>query len=253
MRDKSNSSTLVKLFRRFRFNLLAQSKVSKYALYAIGEILLVVIGILIAVKINNINEGKKIDRVETQTLIEIKTSLEKNLAEVVIMQEAHEEQIIIFERLLEHLEEDHPYHDSLDVYFGRVYNYYTPLFDYAPYETLKSRGVELIKNDSVKNEIINIYEKVIYRITDGLGKFEDENNASLIMPFFAKHFEIYNAIPSKVRPNDYEKLKGNNEYKNIISILRAVRTFGTHLCSSSGTQIEKTINLIDLEIRKREN
>lgn len=210
-----------------------------------------VVGILIAVKINNINEAGKINNVEKQTLIEIRTSLQKNLDEVKKMSAAHAIQIKSFEILQDHQKEERVYHDSLDAHFGRFYNYYTPLFDYAPYETLKSRGVELIKNDSVKNDIINVYEKVIYRITDGLGKFEDENNASLIMPFFAKHFEIYNAIPSKARPNDYDKLKEINEYKNILSILKTVRTFGINLCDNSGEQIQQTIDLVSKEIESK--
>ncbi|MDF1697901.1 MAG: DUF6090 family protein [Saprospiraceae bacterium] len=253
MCDKLIKAILVKLFRKVRQGLLENNRVTKYIVYAIGEIILVVVGILIAVTINNANEAVKTERVETQTLIEIKTSLQKNLDEVLKMKKAHGEQIEIFDRLLKHLKANHPYHDSLDMYFGRFYNYYTPLFDYAPYETLKSRGVELIQNDTVKNEIINVYEKVIYRITDGLGKFEDENNAGLIMPFFAKHFEIYNAIPSKVRPNDYQALKGKNEYKNILSILKAVRTFGVHICGTSKEQIQKTIDLISIEIEQRQD
>ena len=196
---------------------------------------------------------KNLKKLRFKPLLKLRPVYKKNLAEVKTMKSAHEEQIQIFGRLLNHLEKDFPYHDSLDVYFGRIYNYYTPLFDYAPYETLKSRGVELIQNDSVKNEIINTYEKVIYRITDGLGKFEDENNASLIMPFFAKHFEIYNAIASKVRPNDYETLKSLDEYKNVLSILKAVRTFGTHLCETSGNQIENAINLVETEIGIRKD
>lgn len=238
----------MKLFRRVREQLIGDGKVSKYLLYAIGEIILVVVGILIAVKINNINEAKKIEEIETQTLVEIRTSLAKNLDEVEKMRSAHQEQIDVFNILLEHLNNDHPYHDSLDLHLGRFYNYYTPLFDYAPYETLKLRGIELIKNEAVKNEIVNVYEKVIYRITDGLGKFEDENNASLVMPFFAKHFELYNAIPSKVKPNDYERLKQSNEYRNILSLLKAARTFGSNLCEGSGKQISKTIDLISKEI-----
>jgi hypothetical protein len=39
--------------------MIKENKVSKYMLYAIGEIVLVVIGILIALQINNWNEGKK--------------------------------------------------------------------------------------------------------------------------------------------------------------------------------------------------
>ena len=47
---------MIKFFRKIRQNLLMENKTSKYFKYAIGEILLVVIGILIALSINNWNE-----------------------------------------------------------------------------------------------------------------------------------------------------------------------------------------------------
>ena len=50
---------MLKFFRRIRQNLLAENKFSKYLLYAIGEIFLVVVGILIALQINNWNENSK--------------------------------------------------------------------------------------------------------------------------------------------------------------------------------------------------
>jgi len=50
---------MIKFFRKIRQKLLAQNRFSKYLLYAIGEIVLVVIGILIALQINNWNENRK--------------------------------------------------------------------------------------------------------------------------------------------------------------------------------------------------
>ena len=57
---------MIKFFRRIRQQLLSENKISKYLLYAIGEIALVVIGILIALYINNQNElSKSEQRIET--------------------------------------------------------------------------------------------------------------------------------------------------------------------------------------------
>jgi hypothetical protein len=54
---------MIKFFRKFRQKLLIENKFSKYLIYAIGEIILVVIGILIALSINNWNEERKEDLV----------------------------------------------------------------------------------------------------------------------------------------------------------------------------------------------
>jgi len=50
---------MIKFFRKSRYELMNQNKTTKYFKYAIGEIVLVVIGILIALQINNWNENRK--------------------------------------------------------------------------------------------------------------------------------------------------------------------------------------------------
>jgi len=51
---------MLKFFRNIRQNLLSENKIGKYLLYALGEILLVMIGILLALQVNNWNETKKL-------------------------------------------------------------------------------------------------------------------------------------------------------------------------------------------------
>ena len=69
---------MIKFFRKIRQNLLVENKFSKYLFYAIGEILLVVIGILIAVNINNWNEHKQSQNEFKSILTTIKTDLERD-------------------------------------------------------------------------------------------------------------------------------------------------------------------------------
>jgi Family of unknown function (DUF6090) len=66
---------MIKFFRKIRQNLLSEGKTGKYLKYAIGEIILVVIGILIALQINNWNENRKANALAKKYITEIKTDL----------------------------------------------------------------------------------------------------------------------------------------------------------------------------------
>ena len=72
---------MIKFFRQIRQQLLTENKFSKYLIYAIGEIILVVIGILIALQVNNWNENSKRNANELEYLgrlnEDIKVSIEK--------------------------------------------------------------------------------------------------------------------------------------------------------------------------------
>jgi len=59
---------MIKFFRKIRQKMLTENKFSKYLLYAIGEIILVVIGILIALSINNWNQNSTRNKLELEAL-----------------------------------------------------------------------------------------------------------------------------------------------------------------------------------------
>ena len=66
---------MITLFRRIRQKLIEPGSVTKYLLYAVGEILLVVIGILIALQVNNWNEERISQNREYDFLVEIRDNL----------------------------------------------------------------------------------------------------------------------------------------------------------------------------------
>lgn len=72
----------MKIFRKVRFQLIEKGKTSNYLKYAIGEILLVVIGILIALQINNWNEVKKENQILNEYLLKIKSHTQEDLREL---------------------------------------------------------------------------------------------------------------------------------------------------------------------------
>ncbi len=84
---------MIQFFRKIRQGLLTEKKFSKYLLYAIGEIILVVIGILIALQINNWNEQRKIKNAEIEILQNLETELISNLDELIVINERHKKEL----------------------------------------------------------------------------------------------------------------------------------------------------------------
>lgn len=77
---------MTKFFRHIRQTLIMENKTSRYLKYAMGEIILVVIGILIALQINNWNENRKVEIIKQNYYQQILTDLEadKEFAENMI-------------------------------------------------------------------------------------------------------------------------------------------------------------------------
>jgi len=76
---------MINFFRKIRQNMIKENKVSKYFLYAVGEIVLVVIGILIALQINSKKEEINNRIVEQSILNNLKEDFNKNQQEIEVL------------------------------------------------------------------------------------------------------------------------------------------------------------------------
>ena len=72
----------MKIFRKIRQDLLAQRKTRKYLKYAIGEIILVIIGILIALQINNLNNYNSERDLEREYLLSLRSEFQTNFEKI---------------------------------------------------------------------------------------------------------------------------------------------------------------------------
>lgn len=129
----------MKLFRSFRMNAMSRKRMSKYLLYAIGEIILVVIGILIAISINNWNESKK-SRRQLQSILRIyEQDLKMDTTVVSANIQQLEEKQKLFNLLLSDTVTAQDYKDN-PTSFGLA-------MTHAPFE-LQNRGYQMLQNYS---------------------------------------------------------------------------------------------------------
>ena len=158
---------MINFFRKIRRKLADDNKPIKYARYAFGEILLVVIGILIALQVNTWNEARKTRNKELNYLSNIKSDLQLNIAELQEYIDVRTSRIESANIIIEHFE-GKPL-TNLDEFNNHAVNIYTWRKFYQNNNTFQeltnSGNLALISNDSIKNTLLNLetlYKKLKY-------------------------------------------------------------------------------------------
>lgn len=151
---------MLKFFREIRHKLISESKFSKYLLYAIGEIVLVVIGILIALQINNWNERRK-DKLREQTiLIQLEEEYHANLRQ---LEEKMQLRIKIVQSgftLLNYMNAPElVQRDSVLFQLSNIL--FDPTFDPIKNDLISSGNIRLIRNDKLRQLLSNWSSDVI--------------------------------------------------------------------------------------------
>lgn len=127
---------MLKLFRNIRKKLLQEGKTSSYLKYAIGEIVLVVIGILIALSINNWNEVRKNRQFEKEIITLIDQNLQRDSTLLAIELHKSQDAITSTDLLLEQVSHKN-YNDSLNNLMGKIINFQRFKSQSSAFEVLK--------------------------------------------------------------------------------------------------------------------
>jgi hypothetical protein len=168
---------MIRFFRTIRQSLLAQGRIARYLTYAIGEIVLVVIGIFLALQLNNWNAERKEHSKELGLLAEMRNNLEADLADCQFNIDFNQRLLRGNVAVLKHLEERTPFHDSLRVHYGNLWGSTVLIPNTSAFDNLKSLGFDLIRNDSLRRSITKLYsERYTY-----LDKLESGFDSSLQM------------------------------------------------------------------------
>ena len=149
---------MIKFFRKIRQRLLTENKFSKYLLYAIGEIILVVIGILIALQVNNWNEQEKLAYERITILQNLKEDLTNDIENYLYSIERLEDRqkvadqvLLLFENIPETIDSSKTARNLLVLGFIEDHN---PNF--STYKEIQGSGkLALIKSKKIKTALAN--------------------------------------------------------------------------------------------------
>ncbi len=193
---------MLRFFRKIRQKLLAEGKLKSYIFYAIGEIMLVVIGILIALQINTWNDGRKVRNLEQAYYCKFLEDINQDVAHIKGLIESNKVRIKSSNELINLLQQKNPSRKEVVKKMAGATSKTTFTFkpSMAAFEDLKSSGnLKIIKDISIKNGLINYYS-----ILEGLIDVVDKNSEATVALYFDtkkdyaelgwQHIDFVNAV-----------------------------------------------------------
>ena len=236
--------------------MIKENKVTKYLLYAGGEIVLVVIGILIAIQVDNANEARKNRDFELKMLTEVRDDLVGDL-DYLNTYTLYRTNVLdsTINVVLKYINNKQTFHDSLyqngvmgKLEFGAVLK-----FNKGSYEAIKSAGIDRITNDSLRNQLINHYDFELPFWTEIISEYTDQYKPQLEM----LRSMLYAPQVIEYKGKDYisrgypENLFQLPEFKMFLWKAK-IRTGGTkNSINEFIPKIQETIDLINIELDKK--
>ena len=182
---------MIKFFRQIRWNLMSENKSGKYLKYALGEILLVMIGILLALQVNNWNENRKLKAVENTLLRSIADDIVRDTIDLNYNLKGYQEIIISTEILLDHWSQkksnNRQFHNAL----RRVINAnFTLTLHSSSFNEAVVQGVTSSNNDPTWAAITRFYNytyPLILQLENDYDGYKTHNN---LYSIFKGYFEM---------------------------------------------------------------
>jgi len=245
---------MIKFLRRFRQQLLSENKFSKYLIYAIGEIILVVICILIALQINNWNENRKEKKIETSILNELQSDFKSDLLSLNEDIEINKRAIRSNELITKVLMSNIDYNDSLDLHFGNIQYSASFTVNTGGFENLKSRGFEIIANDTLRKDIIELQDRW-YDYLFILNQKNNTINIEQLLPTYRKYFTnlsyTFKDQYVSFTPVNFESLRNNTDFLQLIAYQKFNNEKTVQYLEIIIKRIKDVIDKIQFELKSR--
>lgn len=225
--------------------MLAQNRVTRYLIYAVGEIALVMIGILLALQVNTWNEGRKRADHEQKVLKELLLNLQMDSLDHAGNRDWSLDVGASAGYVVDGLEARVAWQDSMALHYGKLLIHGVATLNTSAYDNLKSIGFDLISNDSIRIALTRLYSLDITRLLKLEKEMLSDDQVHNILPVVLKRVRI-NKPWWNSSPHDYEALMDDLEFQTVV---RWKSVTNNHIAGEYEVARRETSELIEM-IRK---
>jgi len=235
---------MIKFFRKIRYDLMEKDKTGKYLKYAIGEIVLVVIGIMIALSINNWNETNKNEREQIIFLNNLKNDLTNDLIQLDEILKFQKEKLSTVNELKDQLLSIKDF-EKIEQLFAKISSSGNDTYfpNTGSYTTSVSSGkIASLNPSSLRIAITNLYERYYYRLIyngEIYDKRDDEVSSS--------RGKFFNNLTLKLNSKDVIE---DSEFVNLITIVFADNSTYVQRGDETKSEILNVLKLVDQRLKE---
>ena len=241
---------MIRLLRRMRHRLIKEGALAKYLLYATGEIVLIVLGILIALQLNNWNADRAREAQELTMLNELLVNLRSDSLEHAMNRAFWQRVEHSALAVAEGLDARAPWADSMEAHYGWLLNSGISNLNTAAYDNLISVGIDLISNDSLRVAVANHYTVVYDRLTQYDQDMGVDHTVNLIAPVVLKRIRITEPWQRAV-PLDYEALFDDLEFREVVRWKATTASWMAYVNTSPIRSTDRLMQMIERELERR--
>jgi len=242
---------MIHFFRQIRQGLLSENRVKKYLLYALGEITLVMIGILLAMQVDNWNENRNLAKKEITNLKELQKNLKSDLENQLIPGSEYYQRSMDAYNILQsefYIAPQSIPEDSIRVLFYAMVIPWKLAFNTVTFDKLSAMGIDLISNDSIRENISQLYGYK-YRIIKDYHDVTVTEFREDFVPRLSDHFNVHKPLTKPELDYLRNDKPINTRLKGMVLRREHLREYFLDV----KPMVENLIADIDTEIGRREN
>jgi len=245
---------MIKFFRKTRQQLLTENKTGKYLKYAIGEIVLIVIGILIALSINNWNEKRKQTLVEINILNGLKTDILKDTIDINKNIRDFKALIKNDSILIEHLTNNRNKNSKIENLFLQNFAYQESIIilHHSHFDEAKLKGLSLIKKTTLRDSISRLYEfryKILEQTENSVKMFKVYNE--LISDKMSSAFLVNDKGVFSINDNFYNELLHDDNFTYLLIMHQSLTKEKLYIIYNPILKSAlEVVDAIDIELEK---
>lgn len=214
--------------------------------YALGELILIFLGITMAIWFNNWNESRKADQIEVKSLQELHDALAQDREDIIENIQGFQNRVNGYRMLLKHMEQELPFNDSLKKAIPFIRGFTFLVSNNGPYETLKARGLETITSDSLRLQVATYYD-LDYDVLQTNEQEHREHYTNYMKPKLLKHFLLRDF---KMTPLDYDQMIRDIEFQQILYWALTTDEFLLYFYQQLNTKADRLLDNLKKEIRR---